>query len=424
MGTLTTINGLYTDATAGGRQVGGRRPGPVPTGDGTGRFRHLGEVLLPEWQVFVRRRDGRSEHFTFSRRRQLTLVGVIVVLAAWAGTATMMLVRQPSELADKKSQMEAQMASYQAAEHRLNSAHQMVSQVAREVDAVHANLRVLAEANDRLVRERAPSPGSATTVPLAQVGATEPAYDDDSQPGAREARSVREQVRKLEASLDELHQTYARAVHATADLAGQRVGMVAMSLRQLGLDPDRLMAAQSRGKGQGGPFIPLPAQRGGSDGLGDMIGRMEQWGTVKAVLQRLPLADPLHVEWEVNSPFGARHDPINNRTGIHEGVDLGAPYGTPIYATGSGVVRMAGPYDRYGLTIDIDHGDGIVTRYAHLSRIKVQVGQKVTRTTVIGLLGDTGRTTGAHLHYEIRVADIPRDPLKFISAGGDASEAR
>ena len=409
--------------------MGGRRPGPVPTGERKGRIRQVVEILLPEWQVFVRRRDGRAEHFTFSRGRQLALIGVIVGLSAWAGTATTMLLDRPIEVAAKERQLEALMASYRAAESRLNSAHQMVDKVAREVDAVHANLRVLAETDASLMRERAPLPGSGAPVPLAQVGAPapddgEPAYDDDSQPGAKEARSVREDVRKLEASLDQLHQTYAKAVHATAALAGERVGAVQLALRHLGLDPDRLMAAQTRGRGQGGPFIPLPTPRGGDGGLDDMIGRMEQWGVTKAVLERLPLADPLHVEWEVNSPFGARHDPLNNRTGIHEGVDLGAPYGTPVYATGAGVVRMAGPYDRYGETVDIDHGNGILTRYAHLSRIKVKVGQRVSRSTVIGLLGNTGRTTGAHLHYEIRVADIPRDPIKFISAGGDAPEAR
>lgn len=399
-----------------------RRLGLLPGGAGTGRFRRIVTTLLPEWQVFIRRGDGRSEHFTFTRRRQVALLAVVAVLALWAASATLMVLHRPVELAAKERHLEALMVSYRSAEHRLNSAHQMVADVTREVDTVHANLQVLAETRDSLAQDGSTPERPVTLAGLGGIGA-EPAYDDDGQPGAREAKSVREDVRKLEASLDQLRQTYGKAVRTTSDVAAQRISEVEGSLRHLGLDPERLVAAQSKGRGQGGPFIPLPAM-GDGDALGSLVGQMEHWGTVKAALQHVPLAGPLHTAWEVNSPFGARHDPLNNRTGIHEGVDLGAPYGTPIYATGTGVVARAGAYEGYGLTIDIDHGDGIVTRYAHLSRIKVHVGQKVTRASVIGLLGDSGRSTGAHLHYEVRVADIPRDPLKFISAGGDAPEAR
>jgi murein DD-endopeptidase MepM/ murein hydrolase activator NlpD len=126
------------------------------------------------------------------------------------------------------------------------------------------------------------------------------------------------------------------------------------------------------------------------------------------------------VEHEISSGFGTRSDPLNRRTGIHEGIDLSAPHGSPVYATGEGVVEFSGPWDRYGLTVDINHGNGVTTRYAHLSRLKVKEGQKVTRSTVIGLLGNTGRSTGPHLHYEVRLADNAKNPLKFIEAGAHA----
>jgi murein DD-endopeptidase MepM/ murein hydrolase activator NlpD len=158
--------------------------------------------------------------------------------------------------------------------------------------------------------------------------------------------------------------------------------------------------------------------------LSDVLARLDRWNSIKAVTVALPLAEPLHDEWEMNSPFGARSDPLNETAGMHEGLDMGAPMGTPVYATGEGHVKMAGPYDRYGLTVDVDHGNGFVTRYAHLSQIKVHPGQKVTRETVIGLLGNTGRTTGAHLHYEVRIEDVPRNPITYITAGRDASKAR
>ena len=379
-------------------------------------------AALPEWQIFIRRPDGRGEHFTFTRRKQLAALGGVAAISLWAVTSTLMLMHQPEEVASKERRLEEQMASYHAAQSRLDAAQKMVGDITREIDAVHTNLTVLAETNAQLSKER---PAGQISLAKLHVGA-DPAYDDASQPGGSEAKAVRDEVRKLETALDRLRVTYARAVQITADMAGQRIQAAERSLGSIGLDPSRVVANSMKDKGQGGPFIPLgnSAASLGDGGLDTLVERMDRWTNVKMALQTVPLAEPLHVSWEVNSPFGARHDPLNNRTGIHEGVDMGAPYGTPVYATATGTVRMAGPFDRYGLTIDIDHGNGLSTRYAHLSRIKVAVGQKVTRSTVIGLLGSSGRSTGAHLHYEVRTSGAPHDPLRYISVGRDASKAR
>lgn len=379
---------------------------------------------LPEWQIFIRHRDGRSERFVLTRRRQMILLGSVAVISLWASAASMLLSKQPEELAAKERRLEEMMASYRSAQHRLDASQKMVSEITREIDAVHANLLVLAESNATLAKDRAPAAmRPAIAVAKIHVGA-EPAYDDDSQPGGSESKAVRDHVRKLESSLDRLRVTYARVVQNTADLANSRIVEAERSLAKLGLDPDRLINAQLKIKGRGGPFIPAAPSSGSDANLGNLVERMDRWDGVKATMQKMPLSEPVHQDWDLNSHFGTRNDPLNNRTGVHEGIDLGAPYGTPIYATGEGVVRLAGPYDRYGLTVDVDHGDGITTRFAHMSRVKVKVGQRVNRNTVVGLLGNTGRSTGAHLHYEVRVSDTPRDPLKFISAGRDVPKIR
>ena len=384
-------------------------------------MRRAAAFLLPEWQVFVRRPDGRSEHFTVSQLRQGVLLAVFAATAAWAVVATLMWQHQPMELASKERQLEELMASYRTGEARLNSAQHLVADLTKEVDSVHSSLRVLAETNATLSKDRG---SSGNQVALAKMRvATDPTYDDNGQPGATEARAVREEVRKLEAALDRLKGTYGKVVLNTSDLADQNIAALEHSVERLGLDPERLNGNSTR-PAQGGPFVPLPVSTGIDSGLDRLISRMEHYGSAKATLQRLPLGDPLHEEWELNSPFGARHDPLNDRTGIHEGIDLGAPHGTPIYATGSGTVKSAGPADRYGLLVEIDHGNGIFTRYAHMSRVKVQAGQKVNRSTIIGLLGNTGRSTGSNLHYEVRVGGVPRDPLKFISAGRDVPKVR
>lgn len=116
----------------------------------------------------------------------------------------------------------------------------------------------------------------------------------------------------------------------------------------------------------------------------------------------------------LGSGFGYRIDPFTRMVKMHHGVDIGGPIGTPIIATADGTVKYTGSRGGYGLCIEIDHGYGISTLYAHLSAILVEVGQFVRRGEVIGLLGNTGRSASPHLHYEVRVAGKPQNPLQYM----------
>ncbi|MBC7908308.1 MAG: peptidoglycan DD-metalloendopeptidase family protein [Rhodospirillaceae bacterium] len=378
--------------------------------------------MLPEWRVFVRRRDGRSTQFTVSQKHQLSVVAGAALLALWAGISTSALTQQPEHLAAKERELEEMMASTRAAQHRLASAEKLVAEIAHEVDTVHGNLVTLAESSDSLAKD---PPGAK----LARGGAktrlaAEPAYNDDSQTGGSEAKAMREQVRRLEESLDRLRLSYTRAAQQTAEVAASRITQTEQQISRLGINTGRLVQPAKRSLGQGGPFIPATVDTDDRFAMGALIERMQHWNGMKAAMQRLPLAIPIHGEFELNSGFGTRSDPLNHRSAIHEGLDFGAPIGTPVYATGEGVVTYAEPWDRYGNTVEIDHGNGITTRYAHMSRIKVKEGQKVNRSTVIGLVGNTGRSTGSHLHYEVRLSDVAKDPIKFISVGRDAPKTR
>lgn len=116
----------------------------------------------------------------------------------------------------------------------------------------------------------------------------------------------------------------------------------------------------------------------------------------------------------ISSLFGYRPNPFTGRTVLHAGIDIAANVGTPIVAPANGVVINAGYDEGYGKMIEIDHGFGLTTRYGHCSQIFVKIGQKVSRFDVIGSVGNTGRSTGAHLHYEVRVAGIPRNPMLYV----------
>jgi murein DD-endopeptidase MepM/ murein hydrolase activator NlpD len=180
-----------------------------------------------------------------------------------------------------------------------------------------------------------------------------------------------------------------------------------------GVDIDKLLAqlkSKSTPSGEGGPFIALQDARKESAESQLRMKKLEK------LAKMLPLAAPLKHYTEA-SGFGPRHDPFNERMGFHPGVDLAARYRSPVYSTAPGVVIFTGVQRGYGRTVEIDHGHGIVTLYAHLHRILVAKGQRVGAHHEIGQLGSTGRSTGPHVHYEIRVDGVPVDPDKFIQAG-------
>ncbi len=132
----------------------------------------------------------------------------------------------------------------------------------------------------------------------------------------------------------------------------------------------------------------------------------------KEELERMPSIIP--TPGIIVSNFGYRNDPFTGEYKMHEGIDIFAPIGTPVYSTAKGVVIFSGYKEGYGLTVEIFHKNGIITRYAHLSRSLVRVGQEVKRGEIIGKVGSTGRSTGPHLHYEVIVNGVPRDPINYI----------
>jgi murein DD-endopeptidase MepM/ murein hydrolase activator NlpD len=120
----------------------------------------------------------------------------------------------------------------------------------------------------------------------------------------------------------------------------------------------------------------------------------------------------------LSSRYGRRMDPFRGEIVHHPGIDYRARTGTPVMATADGAVRMAGRNGGYGLMIELNHGNGFKTRYAHLSKILVERGRKVKRGEVIGLVGNTGHSTGSHLHYEVLHRGVHRDPLQYVMTEG------
>jgi murein DD-endopeptidase MepM/ murein hydrolase activator NlpD len=177
-----------------------------------------------------------------------------------------------------------------------------------------------------------------------------------------------------------------------------------------GLDIDRMLTGLNDLRtAQGGPYIALAPSR-------TPVLDQEREDELKKLAKMLPLTAPLP-QYQFESGFGSRIDPINHRASFHPGLDLSAPYKSAVYSTAPGTVVFTGMRDSYGRMVEIDHGHGIVTRYAHLHRILVARGQKIGVHMEIGELGSTGRSTGPHVHYEVLVDGTPLDPAKFMEVG-------
>lgn len=192
------------------------------------------------------------------------------------------------------------------------------------------------------------------------------------------------------------------------------------ALAETGLDAERLAAQSGADAGVGGPFVPVrldPAAGPFEATLTALQPRMTSLMRLRGVIEQLPLARPMAGEHDFTSNFGYRTDPFTRGLAMHTGVDFRAEPGSPILATAPGKVVAAEYNGGYGNMVEVEHANGLSTRYAHMSAISVAVGQMVKTGTVVGRVGSTGRSTGPHLHYETRINDEAVDPTRFLRAG-------
>lgn len=216
------------------------------------------------------------------------------------------------------------------------------------------------------------------------------------------------------------------------DSLGERLANMAGVRREPAADKNK---PEAKKMGQGGPLIPAPLNyqqlqqeierlsqlvEAKTDDLAMLEARLLE----KKVRERL-LPTTLPVKGAVmGSGFGHRSDPIAGVRAMHEGIDFNIDSGTPIVAAASGVVLAAEYHSDFGNMVDIDHGEGLVSRYAHMSKIDVKAGQMIKRGVRIGLVGNTGRSTGSHLHFEVRMYGVAQNPAIFLRQGSEFAQLR
>lgn len=207
--------------------------------------------------------------------------------------------------------------------------------------------------------------------------------------------------------------------------ADRRASRAETALRQLGLDPKGMLRNAER-EAMGGPLEILGTSHDGRidprfERLGLSLARM---AALERGLEAVPQVVPAKT-FTMSSGFGYRRDPFTRRGAMHSGLDFKGPIGSPIYAAAKGKISFVGRKAGYGKVVEISHGNGLKTRYAHMSKFRARVGQNVAAGDVIGAIGNTGRSTGPHLHFEVRIYDRAVNPRPMLESAPDVlKEAR
>jgi murein DD-endopeptidase MepM/ murein hydrolase activator NlpD len=312
--------------------------------------------LFRDRDLFVH--DGsRLRRFRISAPVQAVFFLILMGLVAWSGYATARLVSRPHGAVLVSSLPAATEARARQIEQRQALIEAMLS--GGKVDP-------------RLVAAAAQSGSVAANGPLARV----------------------EQAQFEQAAL-------------VAKALDVRYQVTAAELKRLGLTPARVGSAD----GVGGPF-----ESAGNPTFRALFNSWKKLDTLQDGVIAIPADKPVRTATFM-SGFGYRSDPFNHRSAMHPGLDLAGPIGTPIYATADGTVARAGwNSGGYGNLVEIDHGRGISTRYGHMSAILVREGDRITRGQQIGRMGSTGRSTGSHLHYEVRIDGRAVNPMPFMKS--------
>lgn len=372
------------------------------------RLRHFVDRLFPERHIYLRA-NGETRGYILTARKQMLMAAGAIGLGGWlvlstASTAfaafTMSSVDR--EVTRTKARYERLMADRQArldtAVVQLETTAGSVDELARTVERRHAALgMVLGNFRDIPGAERALAP----VIPVSAA----------NRPPLERVLAVKLDQERLVARA----QTFART----------RAERLRLAFRLAGLNPSSYMG-NAIGSGLGGPLVDardtkalaavLDVDEAFAARIRSASENLSAMRTLADAADNLPFSRPARGVRQT-SGFGIRFDPFNHHPAVHAGLDFAGPFMTPIYATAPGVVSFAGVRSGYGNTVEIDHGGGFKTRYAHLHSFSVRAGERVAVGTRIAAMGSTGRSTGVHLHYEVWMNGRPQNPARFVKAG-------
>ncbi len=426
------------------------------------------ERLFPERRVFLKS-DSDTRFIRLRSEMQLVAFAGSAFVVAWAIVATAIILMDSIGAGNFREQAKRDQRSYQvrldeiarqrdlraeealAAQERFNAALRQISVMQSEllnsetqrreletgIGVIQATLRKTMKERETARTELASleesvSSGGATTassgtgaqmdfvaVALARTAAERDKVVADAQDALLAADEMAAEIALMREQNDQIFRQLEEAMTVS-------VAPLDKMFRAAGMPTERIIDQVRRGySGQGGPLTPIAfstrseAPSPDTTRANNLLQQMDRLNLYRIAAQKAPFAQPVLRGYRFTSPFGYRRDPKTGGRRMHNGVDFAGPVGTPIHSTADGVVTFAGWQSGYGRLVKIQHEFGIETRYAHLSRINVKVGQRVSRGDRIGGMGASGRVTGVHLHYEVRVGGRAVNPMIYIKAAND-----
>lgn len=335
------------------------------------------------------RSNGEVRFVRISTALQLKIVGaVLAIVALWLGMTAAAIIQRAMVEREREALGERAAAVAKSAG-RVAAFRSSVDDIAERVESRQRQL-------DRVVGRYF---GRMKDTPAAQ-----PIAINGSLPEAQRLTDLESQQLAFAAALS--NAAAARSIKAEA------------ALRKYGINPRTI--AQAVPEGIGGPYVPVSGGTAALERLGQSLTRLDR---LERVLMAVPSTLPA-TPVALSSPFGVRSDPFNGGAAMHTGLDIRGAYGQPIYASAAGRVVRVGPWSGYGNVVVIDHGHGIETRYGHLSGFNVREGAIVKPGDQIARMGSTGRSTGNHLHFEVRINGRAVNPRPYLEASADVLEIK
>ncbi len=371
-------------------------------GDALSRIR----AWFPE-REFIMRTEGRVRYLRISSRLQMTIVAILAAfLLAWvltmAGVAVSSLLERHNNIVLLNREAKVTKAESRIAAYR------------KDVDAVADDLDQRQLFIEKMVKTYV---GDLPTD--AKPGET---VSDSSKEASKTVDKVSALVPEAAPLARVEERQLAFAEHLTR-FADRRSAVAMAAMRKFGLNPDRMLASMDDRSAMGGPLIALlPGSKESVDPrfrrLGLSLARMD---ALQQGLEGIPQVIPAAAQY-ISSGFGYRSDPFEGSAAFHAGLDFKAPMGAPVFSAARGRVAFVGQRNGYGNCVEVDHGNGLLTRYAHMSAFHARVGDPVAAGQVIGAVGSTGRSTGPHLHFEVRLNGQPVNPRPFLEVAPNVLE--
>lgn len=359
--------------------------------------------------------DHAVDYYPMSRSLQLLMILSILGFVAWASYSTGSFMAAKSQIQEKNRTI----AKVNLQNRKMNSEFSLLKQDLVRMKDEDGDLSEYAEFVIKQYNDNN----------LPSLSEVSPKTDGGNH------SMMFERVNFLEERIAALRQENQEFVETIRQITDGKISEMEKAISLTGLDREALLSSyqatqeelndaieSDEGDGpKGGPFVPYRSTDLMNDEQKEAVKEVEQMMQLNAILEQMPLAKPIDTD-EISSIFGRRVDPFTHRLAQHLGVDFSGPVGAKVYATADGTVTYTGYRGAYGNLVEVDHGLGIATRYGHLSRILVEEGDKVTKGQLVAIQGSTGRSTGNHLHYEVRFNNRALNPMKFLKAGEHVSK--